>query len=132
MPRPISLFDPFSLINQAYGKIRVLTVLENLATKDRPSSINHYAVGFVREVTAQILEAEKVEHILEKHGGCGVWESANKILKFTPELVKEVIESGKLSEIDLARRVADEAAFLEFARKETEKPGNRKRGKTSK
>jgi hypothetical protein len=102
MARPTSLFDPFASINQAYGKLRDLTVTKKFAPKNRASSINHYAVGFVREVAAQILENEAVDKIIKKYGGRGKWESADDILKFTPELVKEVIESGKLSEIDFA------------------------------
>jgi hypothetical protein len=111
--------------------LRELTVTKNFAPKGRASSINHYAVGFVREVAAQILEAEKVDRILEGYGGRAKWKSANDILKFTPELVKEVIDSGKLSELDFARRIADESAFLAFANKEAAEPGSRKKGTIS-
>lgn len=131
MPRPISLFDPYTSINQAYGKLRELAV-PDFAEKGRASSINHFAVGFVREIAAEVLDADIVKLILAPYGGRGAWESANLLLKFTPKLVESVISSGKLTEAEFARRIGDEDAFLAFAEKEKANPGNRGGGSKAK
>ena len=67
-----------------------------------------------------------------KHGGRGVRRTASPLLRFTPELVTEVIESGKLSEHEFAQLLENEAAFLKFAEREDEEAGDRKRGMKSK
>lgn len=125
MARPVSLFDPYSQINQAYGRLRCLVVERDFAPKDRAACINHFAVGFVREIAAEVLDADRVELILAPYGGRGAWESANPLLKFTPILVESVISSGRLTEAEFARRIGDVDAFLAFAEKEKANPGNR-------
>lgn len=128
MARPISLFNPYNQVNQAYGDLRRLIVDKGLAPKGRASSVNHYAVGFVREIAASVLDAGTIEEILGPYGGCGVWESANPLLKFTPLLVEAVISSGRLTETEVARRIGDEDGFTAFAAQEKASPGNRSDG----
>lgn len=125
MARPISLFDPYNQVNQAYGDLRRLIVDKGLAPKGRAASVNHYAVGFVREIAASVLDAGTVEEVLGPYGGRGVWESANPLLKFTPLLVEAVISSGRLTEAEVARRIGDEDGFMAFAAQEKASPGNR-------
>ena len=128
MARPVSLFHPYNQINQAYGKLRQLVVTKELAPEDRSARINHFAVGFVRQIAAEVLDAETIESILAPYGGRGAWESGGPLLKFTPKLVEAAISSGRLAETEIARRIGDEDAFFAFAAQEKAHPGNRSVG----
>lgn len=105
-------------INQAYGDLR--NVVRAMGYVDeskgpRGSSIEQYALGFIRDIAAAHLSKEKVQGILSRFSDRKIWSSASHMQDFVPLMVKEVIDSGTLTAPQFLARIQDRAAFKAFA-----------------
>ena len=79
------------------------------------SSIEQYALGFIRDIAAANLSKEKGQGILSRFSDRKIWSSASHMQHFVPLMVKEVIDSGNLTAPQFLTCIQDRAAFKAFA-----------------
>ena len=82
---------------------------------NRGASIEQYALGFIRDIAAAHLSKERIQSILGQFSDRKIWNSANYIQSFVPLIVREVIDSGKLTAPQFVARIHDRVAFKAFA-----------------
>lgn len=128
MPRPTALFRPYHLVNQAYGQLRAWTVESNFAHKERSSCIDQFAIGFIRDTTVTYLDPDKVAEILSRHGGRGRWKMSCHLSRFTPEFVREALQSHMISEQHLTQLLKDRKTFIDFCENEMKSRAKRSNG----
>lgn len=113
-------------INEAYAILRkVVKELGYVPAGNNGSSVEQYALGYIREIAAQHLPSEKVSEILAKVSAKKIWESAGPMQIFVPILVREVIDSGHLTAPQFVELINDRVAFKKFADEKQADPGNR-------
>jgi hypothetical protein len=103
-------------INRAYAALRIqVKDMGYVPQGNNGSSVEQYALGFIREIAAAHLSKEKVQAILSRLSDRKIWSSASHMQHFVPLMVKEVIDSGNLTASQFLTCIQDRAAFKAFA-----------------
>ncbi len=113
-------------INEAYAELRVqVKDMGYVPQGNNGSSVEQYALGYIREIAAQHLPVAKVEEILAELSNKNIWSSAGHMQVFVPVLVREAIASGGLTAGQFVERIKDRECFGKFADHKKANPGNR-------
>jgi hypothetical protein len=113
-------------INRAYAALRIqVKDMGYVPQGNNGSSVEQYALGFIREIAAQHLPGGKVREILSRLSDRNIWSSTSHMQVFVPVLVREAIASGGLTAPQFVEFINDRAAFKKFADHKKANPGNR-------
>lgn len=93
---------------------------------NRGSSVEQYALGYIREIAAQHLPEEKVKEILARFSDRKIWKSATHMQAFVPALVREAIDSEGLTAEQFVAKIRNIEEFKSFA--DHNKANSRRRG----
>jgi hypothetical protein len=116
-------------INGAYATLRKVVKEEGYVPPgNNGSSVEQYALGYIREIAARYLPDEKIRQILGRLSDKNIWSSAGPMQSFVPLLVQEVIDSGKLTSPQFVELINDRTAFRIFADHKKANPGSRASG----